>query len=541
MIINAVSYARFSSNNQREASIEIQQEHINRYCKDNGMTIIKEYVDRAMTATSDNRPQFQQMIKDAESGLFSYVIVYNTSRFCRNIQDHLRYRSILESYGIRLISVQESFDETTPEGDLMSNFMMSINQYYSRDLGRKTYLGCLETAKEGKAVGGRPPYGYRVNDEQKYEINEEEATIIRLVFDLTEKGMNNREISDYLTENGYKNRKGKVFEPDFSWILRNKKYIGIYTWNVRQRSKITKALNPDLTNRGISSVIMIPDGMPRIISDEQFYKIQKIVDERRTNRNSLRTEYLLSGILRCGYCGYKLYVDKNNNGNGKRTYVRMNYRCYSYARKRADCKCCDLKVQNMDSYITNLIFNVLLNERYAKSIYRLIKSKIGKDYDEKHKRLTENQIKINKTMIEVKNLISSLAEARSIAYQEILKEIERLTQVKEQLEKENTNIGIELESYPVFNERTIESRITALKGNIKSKTVECLKPIIRLLFKEIVVNNEIIKSKINLNAYLPKNSKVSVEMEVLEDTENIKNPDKQMNQKLSWSELELTL
>ena len=116
-----------------------------------------------------------------------------------------------------------------------------------------------------------------------------------------------------------------------------------------------------------------------------------------------------------------------------------------------------------------------------------------------------------------------------------------MTQVKEQLEKENTNIGIELESYPVFNERTIESRITALKGNIKSKTVECLKPIIRLLFKEIVVNNEIIKSKINLNAYLPKNNKVSVEMEVLEETENIKNPDKQMNQKLSWSELELTL
>ena len=59
MIINAVSYARFSSSNQREASIEIQQEHINRYCKENGITIIKEYVDRAMTATNDNRPQFQ--------------------------------------------------------------------------------------------------------------------------------------------------------------------------------------------------------------------------------------------------------------------------------------------------------------------------------------------------------------------------------------------------------------------------------------------------------------------------------------------------
>ena len=128
MTINAVSYARFSSLNQREASIEIQQEHINRYCRENGITIIKEYVDRAFSATSDNRPQFQQMIKDAESRLFSYVIVYNSSRFARNLQDHLRYRSILESCGVRIVSVNENFDKTTPEGDLMSNFMMSINQ-----------------------------------------------------------------------------------------------------------------------------------------------------------------------------------------------------------------------------------------------------------------------------------------------------------------------------------------------------------------------------------------------------------------------------
>ena len=100
MKINVVSYARFSSSNQREASIEIQQHHINRYCEENGLTIIREYVDRAQSATTDNRVEFQQMIRDAETKAFSFVVIYNTSRFCRNIQDHLKYKAILESYEV---------------------------------------------------------------------------------------------------------------------------------------------------------------------------------------------------------------------------------------------------------------------------------------------------------------------------------------------------------------------------------------------------------------------------------------------------------
>ena len=97
MIINAVSYARFSSNNQREASIEIQQEHINRYCRENGITIIKEYVDRAFSATNDQRPQFQQMIKDAEAGEFDLILTREVSRFARNTVDCLDYVRELKS------------------------------------------------------------------------------------------------------------------------------------------------------------------------------------------------------------------------------------------------------------------------------------------------------------------------------------------------------------------------------------------------------------------------------------------------------------
>ena len=537
MIINAVSYARFSSSNQREASIEIQQEHINRYCKENGITIIKEYVDRAFSATSDNRPQFQQMIKDAESGMFSYVVVYNSSRFARNLQDHLRYRSILESYGIRIISVNENFDETTPEGDLMSNFMMSINQFYSKDLGRKTYLGCLETAKACKHVGGVPPYGYGVDKDQKYYIIEEEAKVVRLVFEMTDKGHTYKEIAEMCDTLGYRTRKGKKIKADFYRMLRCRKYIGEFIWSVKRKSPI---LNRPMSNvlHEESEVVRIPNGMPAIISEELFLRVQKRLDTAdRTRTNYERRDYLLSSMIRCGTCGYKMYVDRNINGNGKGNYMRFNYRCYSGSKGRAECDTKDFRVDQLDSYITNLLFNVLINERYSKNIYRLIREKLGIDYDRAKKDLISNQKEIDKIKGEIQNLIKSLAEAKSIAYQEIVKEIERLTLRKNDLESRRKVIKQEMDQYPCFNEGMVEDSIIKMKKMIKSKTVEYLRPVLRLLLKEIILTKDEIQVVVNLNAYITSTSERDLEIIIVEESENVRDLDNQLKQKLNWTSL----
>lgn len=536
MIINAVSYARFSSNNQREASIEIQQEHINRYCKDNGITIIREYIDRALSATSDNRPQFQQMIKDAESGLFSYVIVYNTSRFCRNIQDHLRYKSILESYGVRIISVNENFDETTPEGDLMSNFMMSINQYYSKDLGRKTYLGCLETARSCKHVGGVPPYGYGVDNDQNYFINEEEAKVVRLIFDMLDHDYSATEICRKLEENGYRNRKGKKFRPDFSNMVNNRKYMGEFVWNLRKRSPV---LNRSIIDsNGETDIVQVPHGIPAIISEEQFLRVQKKVAlKKHSHINSEKRNYLLSSLVRCGCCGYRMYVDRDANGNGKKNWTRFNYRCYSNSKRRADCDTKDFRVDSLDAYVINLLYNVLLNERYSKHLYLLIRESLGKDYDKTRKEIANNQIEIDKTKEEIHNLVSSLAEAKSIAYQEILKEVERLSLKKNMLESSMVLLKRSIDEFPVFNEGIVYNSLMKMKSMIKSKTVEYLKPVLRLLIKEIILGNEEVQVKVNLNAYLLEKSNKDLEVVIIEKTESIKDTEKQFNQRLSWSSL----
>lgn len=539
MIINAVSYARFSSTNQREASIEIQQESIARYCKDNNITLIREYVDRAMSATSDNRPSFQKMIKDAESGMFSFVIVYNSSRFCRNVQDHLKYRSILESYGVRLICVNENFDESTPEGDLMANFMMSINQFYSKDLGRKTYLGCLKTAKECKHVGGRCIYGYTIDQEQKYIINEEEAKVVKLVFDMLEKNVSYKEITNRLTAMGHLDRNGKPFKADFSRMGRCRKYIGEYSWNTGTQRGVSKHSEKSIL--GAKDSIIIPNGIPAIIKEDQFLRVQKILDERRKHRRESKN-YLLAGLLTCGECGYKLCVDRNNNGNGKRNWVRCNYRCYSKSKNRAECSTKDIPVDNLDTYIINLLYNVLLNERYASNIHKLIRDKVGRDYEINRREIVELQVKIDKAKTEIKNLIQSLAEAKNVVYQEIVKEIERISNRKLELEKAQSLKKEQQESLPYYNEATIERSIRQMRKMLKLKTTEYIKPVLNLLIKDIVVSNKEIQIKVNLNAYISgKSGTQDLEVVIIEETVCIKDLEQQLRQRLNWNSLQLQI
>ena len=535
MIVNAVSYARFSSNNQREASIEIQQEHIYKYCKDNGINIIKDYVDRALSATSDNRPQFQQMIKDAESGLFSYVVVYNSSRFCRNIQDHLKYRAILEANNVKIISVNENFDESTPEGDLMSNFMMSINQYYSKDLGRKTFLGCMETARNGMNVGGKVLYGYDVVD-QKFIINEAEAEVVRLIFKMISDGYTSIEVCEELNNRGITKRDGKPFQAKFTNMLRNRKYIGEFIWNQYKRNKITGKVMV----KAPSDVVRIPNAIPAIVDDETFFKVQQLLDGRERRKKRVgKTDYLLQSFIICGDCGYGISVDCNRNGNGKGTHKRVDYRCYSKARRRADCNVKPYRLEYTDAYVMNIVNGVLLNERYVKKIYKLIVEIIGKEYERVKKQIVDNQVAQIKTNEEVKNLINALAEAKPIVYQEIINEIERLKNEQNSLENEMKMLKVELKEHPIFSEETVLRRILELKKEVKTSKTEELRNILRILIKKIIISNEEFIIKVNLNAYLPKTYKKSIELMIVEDPINIKDKNHHLDQKLNWSSLEI--
>ena len=135
--MTAVIYARYSSDNQREESIEGQIRECTSYAEKNDITIVKHYIDRAISAKTDNRPQFQQMIKDSDKKLYDIVLVWKLDRFARNRYDSARYKTQLKKNGVKLMSATEIISEG-PEGIILESVLEGYAEYYSADLAEKS-------------------------------------------------------------------------------------------------------------------------------------------------------------------------------------------------------------------------------------------------------------------------------------------------------------------------------------------------------------------------------------------------------------------
>ena len=162
-MIRAAAYARYSSDNQRDESIDAQLRAIHKFANENGYQIVSEYIDRAKTGTNDRREEFQRMIQDSDDGDFEVVIVHKLDRFARNRYDSAISRKILRDNGVELYSVIEKFDNT-PESIILEGLMETLNEYYSANLSREVMKGMRENALQCRYTGGYVPLGYRVDD-----------------------------------------------------------------------------------------------------------------------------------------------------------------------------------------------------------------------------------------------------------------------------------------------------------------------------------------------------------------------------------------
>ena len=135
--MNVVIYARYSSSNQKDTSIEAQLKECYEYAKYNNYTIIGEYKDKATTGTNDNRPEFQKMIRDSNAKQFEGVLVYQLDRFARNRLDSATYKAILKKNGVRVISAKENISNDA-SGILMESVLEGMAEYYSVELRTKS-------------------------------------------------------------------------------------------------------------------------------------------------------------------------------------------------------------------------------------------------------------------------------------------------------------------------------------------------------------------------------------------------------------------
>ncbi|MBQ1365092.1 MAG: recombinase family protein [Clostridia bacterium] len=338
----AVIYARYSSHSQTEQSIEGQLHDAYKFAEHNGITIVNEYIDRALSGKKDNRPSFQQLMRDAEKREFTLVLVWKLDRFARNRYDAATYRALLKRNNVRILSVMENIMDT-PEGIILEGLLESLAEYYSANLGENIRRGINENIRKGWYKGGPVTFGYKHVDHRLIP-EPENVPIVKEIFERYANGELPIRIAEDLTRRGIRNQNGNNFtNAALGRLLDNRTYMGEYLCNG----------------------IVVEGCATPIIERELFERAaaRRAQNKRSpaSNRN-LDVHYLLSGKLFCGECGFRMI---GNNGTSKCSGIYYYYSCRGRRQHKNDCKMKNVKKAEIEYIVCKIVSDYILNKKRA--------------------------------------------------------------------------------------------------------------------------------------------------------------------------------
>ena len=435
--MNIVIYARYSSHSQTEQSIEGQLQTCYEFAKNNGHIVIGEYIDRAQSGTTDSRAEFQRMIADSDKHTFDAVLVYQLDRFARNRYDSAINKAKLKKNGVRVISARENISDDA-SGILVEGVLESMAEYYSAELSQKIRRGMDINAEKCLSNGSNPGLGYYVDEERRFHIDPEGAAVVREIFEMYASGKTVAEITKYLNAKQVKTSLGKEFNKNsLHRLLRNKRYIGYYIYKATET----------------------PDGMPRIIEDELFERVQHILDRNKKApaRSRGKEEYLLTTKLFCGYCR-EMMTGYGGTGKSGKTY--HYYACNNYKRRK-----CKKKVISKEKIEDRVVLECckLLTDRNIEKIAASVASACEADYDSSAIKRIKAAIQEADTAVE--NLWKALERGQTVDM--ITGRIEKRKREKDELQGQ---LAIEMGKQITFTAPQIKAFLYSLKrGNINDE------------------------------------------------------------------------
>lgn len=344
--MNAVIYARYSSDSQREESIEGQLRECREYAEHNDMTVVGTYIDRALSAKTADRPEFQRMIKDSAKELFEIVLVWKLDRFSRDRYDSAHYKHILKKNGVKVVSAKEHISEG-PEGIILEAMLEGYAEFYSAELSEKIHRGQKENALKGKNNGGGIPLGYLLDKKaQKLLVDPVTAPLVVEIFEKYADGKTVRSIVEDFNARGLRTKKGQPFNINsFSSLLKNRKYIGEYRYQD----------------------VVIEGGVPAIVPEDLFNRVQERMEKNRhaPAMAKAKEDYLLTTKLFCGKCERMMVGESGKSHTGAMHYY---YKC-SGAKRLKDCDKKAVRKDWIERVVVRLTMQRVMDE---KKINRLI-------------------------------------------------------------------------------------------------------------------------------------------------------------------------
>lgn len=321
----AAAYVRVSTDDQMELSPDSQMEKIREYAAKNGLLLLSEYIfhdDGISGRAAEKRPGFQQMIATAKdpSHPFDVIIVWKFSRFARNQEESIFYKSILRSKcKVDVVSVSEPLI-AGPFGSLIERIIEWMDEFYSVRLAEEVKRSMTVNAKNG-SLQATPSFGYRVENRQLV-IVPEEAEIIREIFHRFIAGDAMFRIAKDLSARGVRTHRGNPFENrTIDYILNNPVYLGKLRWTptgrTRRNFKNEDSIIADALHEPIIDVETWDAAQARCAELKKSYK--------RYGKPSSERKHWLCGVVRCSACGATLiwanphFMKCNNYAHGRCT------------------------------------------------------------------------------------------------------------------------------------------------------------------------------------------------------------------------------
>lgn len=402
--MRAVIYARYSTDNQREESIEGQLRECREYADKNGITIIGEYIDRALSAKTDNRPNFQKMIRDSYRKVFDIVLVWKIDRFARNRYDSAHYKHILKKNGVKVLSAKEYISEGA-EGIILESMLEGYAEYYSADLAEKINRGLTENALKGKLNGGSIPLGFRLTKEQSLEIDEETAPIVLEVFTRYNDGEKMTDIAKDLSLRGVKSRYGgKITVNIVHYMLKNRRYIGEYRFR-------------DIVHENV---------FPVIVPVDLFESVQKKMEtnQKAPARHKAEDDYILTTKLRCGKCGAFMVGE---SGRSKTGAIHHYYKCANTKKY----KTCDKKAVKK-IWIEDMVVNFTMKKIMDDQLVDTIADRILEMLSQENTKIPQLQARLKEIDGYIDNLLNAIQQG--LFNESAKKRLDELEQTKKDIE-----------------------------------------------------------------------------------------------------------
>lgn len=319
----AAAYIRVSTDDQLEYSPDSQLKVIRDYAKREGYVIPDEYVyredDGISGKSASKRPAFRLMVAQAKESPapFESIFVWKFSRFARNQEEAIMYKNLLKKKGITVRSISEPSSDS-PFASLIERIIEWMDEYYLINLAGEVKRGMAEKATRGEAMGNAP-LGYCVKD--KVLVPDENADIVRWIFEQYAAGRTMRDIAVELGNTGFRGKRGKA--PDIytiGYILRNPVYVGKTRWTTEEHTNYRDS-------RYLPQTEDMPDGKHEaLISAEMWEAVQARLGEKNVEPKYVRkgnpSVTMLKGLLRCSECGSTMIERKE----------RKALRCYKYSR-----------------------------------------------------------------------------------------------------------------------------------------------------------------------------------------------------------------